>query len=538
MSLNIKDSLKKYKGKIYHSYAIIESHREGKKMKHKYIMNVSHWTQSQRDAFVAGVRGKKLFSLDNVSCKSGKKIGALSVFYQLAEQLGVIHSMPNKSKVFPALLLIIGRILTQGSRRHLMEWSKLQELKMVFGKEEFSLDTLYMTLDYLSEKQSEIEEKLFIKADKADKLFLYDVTSTYLEGQKNELAEYGYNRDKKRGKKQIVAGLLTNSEGMPVSIEAFKGNSQDLKTVSNQIKKLVERFGAKKITLVGDRGMLKQPQIDELISENFGYITAITKPQIKVLLNEKVIQLGLFDEDVSEVEHSGIRYILRRNPIRVNQLLKTREHKIEKINNQSAELSDYLTKHPRAKVEVSKAKLKRLIERSKLNDCVEILVDGRKLFVHLNQSRLDEESQLYGCYVIKTNVSKEELSKEEVHQRYKDLSFVERAFRLLKTGCLEIRPVFVRLDKRTRGHIFATMLSYLLLREFWNRTKHLGMTLEHMIEVLDSVQTSILQLEGSQSVKVIPEVSEEVQIILSALGMTLPLQKRRTGRCSTENKTS
>jgi transposase len=173
----------------------------------------------------------------------------------------------------------------------------------------FCEDQLYENLTWLAENQQEIEKRLFTsrRGQVKPELFLYDVTSSYLEGDQNALADWGYNRDKKRGKKQIVIGLLCDEQGEPVSTEVFAGNSEDLATFASQIRKANEQFGCERVTFVGDRGMIKSAQIKDLAATGFHYITAITKPQIKSMLKEGVFQLGLFDDNLCEVAHNGVR---------------------------------------------------------------------------------------------------------------------------------------------------------------------------------------------------------------------------------------
>ena len=214
-------------------------------------------------------------------------------------------------------------VIAQGSRLSAVRLAQQQAACDVLGiTESFHEDDLYQAMDWLETKQEEIEERLFQLRYKNKKpyFYLYDVTSSYLEGEQNELGAYGYNRDKKRGKKQIVIGLMTDDEGYPIAIEVFQGNTQDTQTVHNQIEKMAKRFGVSHVTLIGDKGMIKKTQVEELKAIDFHYITAITKPQIETLLKSGVIQLGLFDEDLAEVKDQGERYILRRNPIRAQEI--------------------------------------------------------------------------------------------------------------------------------------------------------------------------------------------------------------------------
>lgn len=162
------------------------------------------------------------------------------------------------------MLQIIARIISQSSRLHISsfypEHYALKEvLKIDFAWDE---NDLYDNLNWLEANQTAIEDKLFLKRDlltgeKPDTIYLYDVTSSYLKGTKNELAKFGYNSDKKKGKKQIVIGLLCNVYGYPISIEVFSGNTSDNQTIESQIKKLPDRFGLKRVVSVGDKGMIK-----------------------------------------------------------------------------------------------------------------------------------------------------------------------------------------------------------------------------------------------------------------------------------------
>jgi transposase len=259
----------------------------------------------------------------------------------------------------------------------------------------FSEDDLYNNLDWLCDNQEKIEQHLFLKRYKNETipcLFLYDVTSSYLEGLENELGDWGYNRDEKKGKLQIVIGLLTDAQGVPVSVEVFKGNTNDTKTFLNQIKKLAERFKVKEVTLVGDRGMIKSAQIENLKEEHFNYITCITKPQIERLLRQKLIQIELFSEKLCEVENEGIRYILRKNPIRVQEIEAKRAEKLKKIEHVIEQQNTYLAEHKKAVVEVALRKIKKLIERLKVSDFAEVENRERRLSLKIDQVKKERLS--------------------------------------------------------------------------------------------------------------------------------------------------
>ena len=246
-------------------------------------------------------------------------MGAVWVLAQLARELGLVAALGSNREGKLALWQVIARVLDQGSRLSAVRLAGGHAVGAALGMVGFDEDDLYANLDWLADHQADIERRLFARreAASAPDVFLYDVTSTYLEGEHNALATFGYNRDRKSGKRQIVIGLLADADGRPLSIEVFPGNTSDVKTFSSQLNKAATRFGAERVTFVGDRGMIKAPQRAEIGAAGFHYITAITKAQIDALIAAGVLQMDLFEETLAEVEGlDGERYVLRRNPAR------------------------------------------------------------------------------------------------------------------------------------------------------------------------------------------------------------------------------
>jgi transposase len=258
--------------------------------------------------------------------------------------------------------------------------------------EPFNEDDLYQALDWLDAPQPAIEEALFTHryttAGQAPTLYLYDVTSSYLEGDQNELSEYGYNRDGKKGKKQIVIGLWTDEEGGPITVEVFAGNTQDPKTFKPQIDKLSQRFGVKQVTWVGDRGMIKTAQIRDLTEEGFHYLTAITKPQIEALLKADILQWSMFDEELVEVTAEEVRYIVRRNPQRAEELAAVRQSKRARLEKYLVQKNTYLAEHPRAKGETALKNAQAKANQLKVHAWAKLNVEGRRL-----ARAVDEDAQ-------------------------------------------------------------------------------------------------------------------------------------------------
>ena len=287
----------------------------------------------------------------------------------------------------------------------------------------------YAALDDLCTRQQTIEKTLYQRylqrRSVPPALFLYDVTSSYLEGEQNALGEYGYNRDGKRGKLQIVIGLLADEQGEPLAVRVFAGNTGDPATVAEQIRIVKEQFGVQELVFVGDRGMVKSKGKQALQAEGLRYISALTDPRIRKLLSTGTLQMSLFAEQVCEVEADGVRFVLRKNEAQA--------------------------------------------ARHKLAGQVDMRVEGRTILLERKQAAIDQAMQLAGCYAVVTDVPKERMNEQSVHDTYVSLQKVERDFRLMKTGPLEVRPLFVRKESRTRGHVFCCMLALKLSREIERR---------------------------------------------------------------------
>ncbi len=353
-------------------------------------------------------------------------------------------------------------------------------------------------------------------------IFLYDVTSSYLEGTNNYFGEYGYNRDGKRGKQQIVIGLLCDEFGEPVSTEVFAGNTQDTQTFASQVKKAAELFGCERVTFVGDRGMVKTPQIKSL-PEGFHYITAITKPQIKSLIDKGIIQIGLFDEDVFEIEDSGIRYILRRNPVRVEEINESRMSKRKRVEKFVKEKNIYLKEHKRAWVKTAINDVNKKIVQLKIDKWLSVRSLERTLELEVDNEALEEASCLDGCYVIKTDLPEGVADKQIIHDRYKDLTEVERAFRTFKTTFLEVRPVYVHTEKSTRGHVLVVMLAYIIVRILRGAWQEFDMTVEEGLKQLSTLCSMEMKVKNQASCLKIPRPRERSKQLLMALDIRLPV---------------
>lgn len=516
-------------GKIYHSIYLRESYREGHSIRKRNIANLTHCDPKEIAAIELALQFKgnlaALGSLDKIQLSQGPSVGAVWVIVETARHLGIDQALLGGFAGRLAMWQVVARVLEQGSRLSAVRLARVHAACDVLSiRRGFDENDLYANLSWLSEHQEGIEKRLFAKrrGQQKPELFLYDVTSSYLEGEDNAYGAYGYGRDGKKGKKQIVIGLLCDEQGAPVSTEVFRGNTQDPKTFAAQLQKATERFGCERVTFVGDRGMIKSGQVEDLSQAGFHYITAITKPQIDTLIQARLIQMELFAAEVCEVEREGVRYVLRRNPLRAKQLAASRTDKQARVEQLRQDRNHYLDQHPRAKVGTAEKALRAKIAQLKIHAWIEVEAEGRSLKLTVNQPALEQASRLDGCYVIKTDLPKSAASKQIIHDRYKNLTEVEQAFRTCKTAHLEMRPIHVRTAEHTRGHVLVVMLAYLIRRELSRAWTSLDVTVEEGLHQLQTLCATEMKVEGGGSCLRIPTPGMAATALLNALKIRLP----------------
>jgi len=421
----------------------------------------------------------------------GPCYGVLAALDGLAREIGLVAAVGEQTRAQRlALFLIYARLAHQGSRLSAARWSEDHAVKEILQVGSFDEDDLYAALEDLEPRQASIETALAPKAQAPSRraVYLYDVTSVYFEGLENELADFGYNRDGKKGKKQLVAGLLTDGKGEPISIQLYRGNTGDPPTFLDAVQKLKVRFGAEEVALVGDRGMIKRLGKAALGEAKFCYVTALTDPQIRALLAKQRLQLELFEDKPAEVELNGRRYVLRCNPQTQARERARRADQWAHVQAKITARNGKVEQKPRADPHRSLKQAQTLLAKYRLRGWVKVELAGRKVVWTEDEAARQEQAQLDGCYVIESDLPKEVASTQQVHDRYLDLTQVERDFRTLKTGLLELRPIFLRKEGRTRGHALVCLLALKLARELDRRLAPLGLTVEDGLERLKAVR--------------------------------------------------
>ncbi|MEN8123028.1 MAG: IS1634 family transposase [Bacteroidota bacterium] len=513
-----------------------ESYREDGKVRTRTIANLTHWEPTRIEAMRLALKGE--FDGLSGAPECGPIFGVTFALKQLIDQVGITRALGKSNESKLTLFMIISRIAHGGSRLSAVRWSRQHCLEDIIGLKDFDENDLYNNLDWLAEQQDKIEQKLYKdyvkRTGKPPVIVLYDVTSSYFEGQFNDLACYGYNRDKKNGKKQVVIGLLTAEDGEPLAIRAFEGNTSDTKTVPEQIELLKENFGVNEVIFVGDRGMVKSKQKKQLNDEIWSYITALTKAQIRTLIKKDVIQGDLFDKELSEVECDNHRYIMRCNETRRDEERSNRQSKIERLKKMVNDRNEFVGQSKRSDPEAGLKKLQRWIKSRKLSSFITLNLEDKTIIITLDNEAMNRIALLDGCYTLETNVKTSIMDKETVNARYGDLQKVERNFRTIKTGLLEVRPIFLRNGQRTKAHIFIAMLALKVTRHFEKllfpvfekiEKSDCPMTIDDALLSLSRLTYQIYHT-NTQSVSRLPKPDQEQMSILKALGIKFPKNKK------------
>jgi hypothetical protein len=451
-----------------------ESVREGKKIRKRTVANLSKLPPEVVEVLRRALRGETLVPVGEVfqverNRPHGHVAAALGSLKRLGVE-GLIASRPSRERDL-VVAMIVARILEPRSKlataRGLGEETGFSTLAEELGVESATADELYGALDWLVERQGRIESKLAKKHLADGTLLLYDVTSTYFEGRACPLAAHGHSRDQKKGKLQIVFGLLCTAEGCPLAVEVFPGNTSDPQTLASAIDKARERFGLRRVVLVSDRGLLTEARIEAELRpvEGLEWITALRAPAIRKLVEEGELQLSLFDRrdlaEITSAAHPGERLIACRNPFLAEErarkreaLLRSTEKELEKI----AEATRRKRRPLRGKDAIG-VRLGRVLGRFKMGKHFAYEIEEGRFTYWRDLESIRREAALDGLYVIRTSVGKEALEAEAAVDAYKSLSTVERAFRSEKTD-LEVRPIHHRSAPRVRAHVFLCMLAY------------------------------------------------------------------------------
>ena len=411
----------------------------------------------------------------NVEFLDSLDIGGYWTAHCIAEDLGILKEISQfKEKDQHCILaMILDRIIQPLPHSKLSLWESLPgsplERVVAPGGMNIALHDIYKSLEKLYGKQKEIQQALYVNRESVDNMYLYDITSSYFEGDNCELAEFGYNRDGKKGKKQIVIGLLTNSDGRPLAIEVFDGNTSDQATVMDKIDDMREDFGINEMIFIGDRGMVTRARREDLQGkeyESVKYISALKRKEFFDFLEDQThpLQPTLFDrKKLVEVSYDGIRYVLSFNPEKEIEDRDLRQKLIKKTQEKLEMIQRNVINGRLKKEQVIGKKLYRWLNNWNMERFFTTNYQEGEFSFSKKEEKIKEYEAIDGFYVITSDVIEETLDTKELRERYKSLIQVEQAFRTMKTTDLFMRPIRHWNPERVKGHIFLCMLAYLII---------------------------------------------------------------------------
>jgi len=454
-----------------------ESYREAGKVKKRTLLNLSDWPHERIAGFKALLKGGTVIPKDQDAITIIRSLphGHVDAALGTARKIGLDRLLgPDGNRCRDLILaLVVSRILDPSSKlaaaRALSPDTATSSLGEQLALGVVDEDELYSALDWLAVRQPAIEATLAKRHFTGGTLVLYDVSSSYLEGRCCPLAQFGYSRDGKRGKRQIVYGLLCASDGCPVAIEVFAGSTADPATLTSQVTKLKERFALDHVVLVGDRGMITQARIcEDIKSAGLDWITALRAPAIKALLDGGALQMSLFDDrdmaGITSPEFPGERLIVCRNRALASERARKREDLLAATERDLARIAAAVARKRqplRGKAEIG-LEIGAVLDKHKMAKHFALDITDTSFSFARKTDEITVEAALDGLYVVRTSLPAAALDDTAAVRSYKSLSLVERAFRCIKTVDLQIRPVYHWLADRVRAHVFVCMLAYYL----------------------------------------------------------------------------
>jgi len=509
------------------------SFRQDGKIKHANHGRITGLSLDQLKLIQAAFRGAVVpkDSPQAFQTLNSREYGASAALLRLAKQLELDKALYSRNApwVQDCLAMIAGRIIYAGSKLALShQWpnTALWELCGVEGPVDVE-EHCYQPMDRLLERQRAIQRTLASQHLQDGHLVLYDITSTYFEGAylESQIVLFGYNRDGKKNHEQVVLGLLCNAQGCPVGVEVFAGNTQDASTVVAKIAELRREYGLEHVTFVGDRGMITQANAEALKEvKGLHTISALTHRQIVALVERKLIQAELFDEqriaEVIDPQKPEQRYCLCRNPQTGDRETTTRQRLLDCTRKA---LDKIVGRKKKGSTEKLSAQVGKILARYKMGKFVQWRIEAGRLQWHFDQAHIDQEKLFDGCYIISTTVPKAQMKQEEVVRTYKNLSLVEQAFRNLKTVSLEIRPVYHKKDDRIRSHVFLCVLAFYVQWHMHQRLKPLfetdgegknrQWTIQHVVERLKGIRKQRVKVAGVEFDQVTQADPEQQKIL-------------------------
>jgi len=545
-------------GKEYNSVMLCEKYRVkgDKNPKTRTLLNLSQLPEEVITSIENSLKSKKesVVKLDEIQVEECVDFGYFFVINSLMKQLkinDILEKTIPSEVVSLVKIMIVGMLISTNSKLGILNWLRREKFvakHFEVAPKHLTEKNFYSALSTLYSRKISIEKKWFGHHNfQGNSIYLYDITSSYFEGVQNELAAFGYNRDGKKGKMQLCIGLVTDNDGFPLKIDVFKGNTVDSETVAKQIASLRKDFGINDIIFVGDRGMRIRYHIEnneDMQEESIKFITGLTHAEINNLLNEKKIELSLFDQELAEVYDENYRYVLSVNPdleFQQKQYLNNKKVFVEKLLNEvynswknrkfknmenKIKIAEKKTKNKKLKTEFCEKDIDQFKKRVNIilsdNGFAKYYsiesIDNDTFKISLNKDKFENDLKLCGKYVLCTNVEKERLSKEAVRSEYKKLQYVEHGFRDLKSDLISIRPIYHRSEETTIGHVMVCFFAYSIIKSMedklfpfllnYNKQNKTKLSFDDLVAELQNIKLCKLRIGKKSGILQFPKLND------------------------------
>jgi hypothetical protein len=475
--------------RVYESVLVRRTYRDGGKVRHETLANLSALPAEAVAAIEATLKGERLVPAARAArITRSVPHGHVAAVHAMAVKLGLPALLgPAGRHRDLALALIISRVIAPASKLSTSTWWSDVTLGTDLGVAGAPTGEIYAAMDWLAHRQDAIEAELarrhLAPAANPSRMALFDLSSSWLEGTRCPLAARGYSRDGKKGRLQIEYGLLTDPAGRPVAVRVFPGNTGDPAAFTQITQVVRDKFGLARMVMVGDRGMITSARIAALNRledgtarpDAYGWITALRAPAIRKLMADGgPLQLSLFDQqDLAEItspDFPGERLVACRNPVLAADRARKREDLLAATEKLLAPLAARVRAGRLAGAGPIGVEVGKVISKYKTAKHFEITITDDTLTIGRRQEQIDAEAALDGFYVLRTPVPASQLDGPGVVTAYKNLKYVERDFRHIKSDDLDLRPIFHRLEERVRAHVLTCLLACYLtwhLRRAW-----------------------------------------------------------------------
>ena len=476
--MHVATTHRQYKGRVYTAHLLRRSYREDGKVKNETLANLSHLPEAAIEAIRAVLKGQSLTPFgSDFEIQRSRPHGAVAAVWGLSQRVGLPEILgPACPERDAALALIISQVVEPGSKASYSSWWSDTTLGIDLGVAGSHTDVAYQAMDWLYQRKNGIEAALVARHLQDGSLVCYDLSSSWMEGSHCPLAAFGHSKEGKRGKRQIEYGVVATTDGLPLAVEVFPGNTSDPTSFVKAVEVVCKRFQLKDVVFVGDRGMITQARIEELRKlPGLGWVTALRAPQIRALVEDYSIQPSLFDQtNLAEIgahpDYPGERLVVCRNLELAQERTRKRKELLAATEADFSKVRDAVAAGRLKDPLKIGARVGRVRNQHKVGKHFSYEVVDGVFYFSRKEEAIQAEAALDGIYVIRTSVAASVLSAAETVATYKSLANLERDFRTMKTTDVEIRPIRHRLADRVRTHALICMLAAHLvwyLRRDW-----------------------------------------------------------------------